>query len=53
MNERVQRGTLLMTYIGHGGELGWAHERVLENDDINSWTNTNKLAAFLQRPVNL
>ncbi|HQW23764.1 MAG TPA: type IX secretion system sortase PorU, partial [Bacteroidia bacterium] len=47
INERVQRGTLLMTYIGHGGELGWAHERVLENDDINSWTNTNKLAAFL------
>lgn len=47
INDRVQRGTLLMTYIGHGGELGWAHERVLENDDINSWTNTNKLAAFL------
>ena len=36
-----------MTYIGHGGELGWAHERVLENSDINGWTNFSKLAAFL------
>ncbi len=45
--DRVERGTLLLTYIGHGGEVGWAHERVLEVDDINSWTNFNKLAAFL------
>ncbi len=44
---RVQRGTLLMTYVGHGGEVGWAHERVLEVDDINSWTNSKSLAAFL------
>lgn len=47
ITDRVNRGTLLMTYIGHGGELGWAHERVLENSDINSWTNKEKLAAFL------
>lgn len=47
INDRVNRGTLLMTYIGHGGELGWAHERVLENSDINSWSNLNHLAAFL------
>ncbi len=45
--DRVERGTLLMTYIGHGGELGWAHERVLEVNDINSWTNYDRLAAFL------
>jgi len=44
---RVQRGALLMTYIGHGGEVGWAHERVLENEDINGWTNINHLPAFL------
>ncbi|REJ81173.1 MAG: T9SS C-terminal target domain-containing protein [Bacteroidetes bacterium] len=45
--DRIQRGTLLLTYIGHGGEIGWAHERVLEIDDINGWTNINSLAAFL------
>ncbi len=44
---RVQRGTLLMTYVGHGGEVGWAHERVLEVDDINGWTNSKSLPAFL------
>ena len=44
---RVQRGALLMTYIGHGGEVGWAHERVLENEDITGWTNINHLPAFL------
>lgn len=45
--DRVERGTLLLTYIGHGGEVGWAHERVLEVDAINSWTNFHRLAAFL------
>ena len=45
--DRVERGNLLITYIGHGGELGWAHERILEVSDINSWSNFDKLAAFL------
>jgi len=45
--KRVQRGTLLITYIGHGGPVGWAHERVLEDADINAWTNSKALAAFL------
>jgi hypothetical protein len=44
---RVQRGALLMTYIGHGGELGWGHERVLEVEDINGWTNFKHMPAFL------
>ncbi len=44
---RVQRGALLMTYIGHGGEVGWAHERVLEDEDINAWSNSKHLPAFL------
>jgi hypothetical protein len=45
--QRVQRGNLIDTYIGHGGELGLAHERVLMIDDINSWTNFNRLACFV------
>ena len=47
INNRIQRGTLLMTYVGHGGEVGWAHERILEVEDINNWTNSKNLAAFL------
>ncbi len=45
--DRVERGTLLISYIGHGGEMGWALERILEINDINGWTNFDKLAAFL------
>lgn len=47
INKRIAKGTLLINYIGHGGELGWAHERVLEVPDIQSWTNYNKLPVFL------
>lgn len=47
INRRMEKGTLLMNYTGHGGELGWGHERFLEISDINSWTNFNKLPIFI------
>jgi hypothetical protein len=47
INKRVAKGALLMNYTGHGGELGWAHERVLEIPDIKSWTNINNMPAFV------
>ena len=37
----------VVNYTGHGGELGWAHERILEIDDINSWSNEYKLPLFM------
>lgn len=43
INERMRKGTLLMNYVGHGGEVGWAHERVLRISDINSWENRYNL----------
>ncbi|MCB0755503.1 MAG: type IX secretion system sortase PorU, partial [Flavobacteriales bacterium] len=46
-NNEVNRGNLLVNYTGHGGELGLTHERVLGITDINSWANTNNLAAFV------
>lgn len=46
INDQVQRGTLIINYIGHGGEIGWAHERVLNIPTILSWTNINNLAIF-------
>ena len=45
--QRVQRGALLINYVGHGGPLGWAEERILTDDDINGWTNYNSLPAFM------
>jgi len=43
---RMDRGSLIVNYTGHGGPLGWAHERFLENYHINSWTNQCKLPFF-------
>lgn len=44
---RVQNGALLVTYIGHGGEKGWAHERVLDENTIMGWTNLYRMPVFL------
>jgi len=43
---RVEKGALLTNYIGHGGEVGWADERVLEMQDITSWTNYDRMGIF-------
>lgn len=45
-NKRMDRGSLIVNYTGHGGELGWAHERFLEIYHINSWKNQCKLPIF-------
>lgn len=47
ISERVQKGALMIYYIGHGGELGWAHERILEVGTINKWSNSPKLPVFI------
>jgi hypothetical protein len=47
INKRMAKGALIMNYTGHGGELGWAHERVLEIPDIKSWTNIDNMPAFM------
>jgi hypothetical protein len=47
LNTEVQRGALIVNYTGHGGELGWAHERVLGVSDINGWNNYNSLPVFV------
>jgi len=47
INKRVGKGALIINYVGHGGEVGWAHERVLEVPDIKAWTNFNNLPIFM------
>lgn len=47
INARVEKGALIVNYTGHGGEVGWAHERVLEVSDINAWRNYDRLPVFL------
>ncbi len=47
INSRVNQGALLVNYIGHGGKLGLAHERVVTFDDINSWNNYYNMPVFM------
>lgn len=47
IRRRVQNGSLLVNYIGHGGERGWAHERVLNISTITGWANFNRLPVFV------
>jgi len=43
ISDRVQNGALIINYIGHGGEVGVAEERVITIPQIQSWNNINKL----------
>lgn len=47
ITERVQRGALVVNYVGHGGEAGAAEERIITIPQILSWTNLNKLNLFV------
>jgi hypothetical protein len=47
INNRINQGALLVNYIGHGGRLGLAHERILTFDDINTWNNYYNMPIFL------
>ncbi len=45
--KQIEEGVLIMNYIGHGGELGWAHENILSIPEIVSWTNIDRLPVFV------
>ena len=45
--ETMNKGALIVHYIGHGGEAGWADERVLTIANINQWKNFNTLPFFV------
>ncbi|MBS0012155.1 MAG: type IX secretion system sortase PorU [Bacteroidales bacterium] len=47
INDRINNGCLLLNYSGHGNEMGLAHERVLDAESINSWSNKGKYPVFV------
>jgi hypothetical protein len=47
ITDRINRGTLVMNYVGHGGEVGLAEERVVTIPQIQSWNNINALTLFV------
>jgi hypothetical protein len=47
IKDNVQNGALMVNYIGHGGETGWAHESILTVPTIQNWTNSVKMPIFM------
>ncbi len=43
ITDRVERGALIVNYVGHGGETGVAEERVITIPQIQDWKNIDKL----------
>ena len=39
INSRMEKGTLVLHYIGHGGEVQLAEEKILQRKDVDSWRN--------------
>ncbi|MFM7023570.1 MAG: type IX secretion system sortase PorU [Flavobacteriales bacterium] len=47
INQVMDKGALIVSYVGHGGEAGWADERVLGIQQINQWNNFTHLPFFV------
>jgi hypothetical protein len=47
ITSKIAEGALLVNYVGHGGEVGAAEERIITIPQINSWTNFSKLPLFV------
>ena len=47
INDRIERGALVLNYVGHGGEVGVAEERVISVPQIQEWKNIDRLALIV------
>ncbi len=47
IHQQIEEGALMINYIGHGGTGGWAHERILQQNDMLNWKNKTKLPMFI------
>ena len=47
LTNAIEKGTLVLDYFGHGGEDGFASERILEVPQIQSFTNKKLLPLFI------
>jgi hypothetical protein len=43
IDAKMDRGALVYNYVGHGGEVGWAEERVLTVPMIQDWRNIDNM----------
>ncbi len=46
LNNRINKGALIVNYSGHGSTQTLAHERLVTINDINNWNNFERLSLF-------
>lgn len=44
---RINTGSLIINWVGHGGPTNWAHERIFNMSDIVNFQNAPKLPLFI------
>ncbi|MEM8584042.1 MAG: type IX secretion system sortase PorU, partial [Bacteroidota bacterium] len=47
LDRAIFRGSLAITYLGHGGPRGWGQERVLSIPQIRNWRNPDQYPVFI------
>ena len=45
--KRLNEGSLIVNYTGHGGETGWSNAKILEIPDIKNLKNTHRYQAYI------
>ena len=45
--KRLNEGSLIVNYTGHGGETGWSNAKILEIPDIKSLKNEHRYQAYI------
>lgn len=46
IQNKLFQGTLIMSWVGHGGVQNWAHERIFDVSDIEGLANKDRLPLF-------
>lgn len=47
ISDRMKKGALIMNYLGHGSEVGLAHENIVTLSDIQNWKNPDHFPLFI------
>lgn len=47
IKELIDKGALIVNYIGHGSANSWANESILDKSMVSEWNNIDKLPLFV------
>ena len=47
LDDAIEKGSMIVNYIGHGNEFFWTEEKILDDNSIYNWDNRSKLPLFI------